>query len=517
MPARAADPAPAAHSLRLAEVVAALSLATDLGTGHPLERSLRACLLGLHFGAELGYDTATLRDIYYTALLRWAGCTADTHRAEIFGDEITLGPQIDSVELWNAAEMIAFLQRTLHQTPQLDEALTTGIQRSQTAAIAGCEIAQNIAARLGFGPTLHAALGQLFERWDGQGVPGRAQGEAVQPAVRVMHIVMDAELFHRLGGPEAAVSVVRRRAGGFYDPDLAERFCRAAPRLFSLLDTPSAWEAALAAEPGERPQLQAAALDDALRAIGDFTDLRSPQRLGHTSAVSQLAEAAARRLGLPADEVTRVRRAGLVHDVGLAGLPKRLGEHPGPLTESEWERLRLHPYYTERILFRPRALAGLSAPAAQHHERLDGSGYHRGLAAAQLAPAARVLAAADVWCALRAPRPHRPAFEPEAAARELRREVTAGRLDSEVVYAVLAAAGQRVGRAARTQVAGLTEREIEVLRLVALGQSNKQIAASLTLAPATVDHHIRHIYAKLGVATRPAATMFALQHHLLSA
>ena len=514
MPTRPADPAP---ELRLAEVVAALSLATDLGTGHPLERSLRACLLGLHFGAELGYDTATLTDIYYTALLRWAGCTADTHRAEVFGDEITLGPQIDSVELWNAAEMLAFLQRTLSQPQLLADALATGIERSQRAAVAECEIAQNIAARLGFGPTLHTALGQLFERWDGRGVPGRAQGEAVQPAVRVMHIVMDAELFHRLGGPEAAVDVVRRRAGGFYDPDLAERFCRAAPRLLRLLDTPSAWEAVLAAEPGDRPTLGAAALDEALRAIGDFTDLRSPQRLGHSAAVAQLAEAAARQLGLPAAEVTRARRAALVQDVGLAGLPKRLGEHPGPLTESEWERLRLHPYYAERILARPRALAGLSAPAGQHHERLDGSGYHRGVSAAQLSPVARVLAAADVWRALGEPRPHRPAFAPEAAALALRREVTAGRLDGDAVNAVLAAAGQPVGRAARTQVAGLTNREVEVLRLVALGHSNKQIAAALTVSAATVDHHIRHIYAKLGVATRPAATMFALQHHLVSA
>ncbi|MBK9055062.1 MAG: hypothetical protein IPL78_30430 [Chloroflexi bacterium] len=177
-------------TLRLAEVVASLSLATDLGTGHPLERSLRACLLAVHFGSTLGLNTAALRDLYYITLLRWVGCTADSHRAELFGDEITLGPQIDSVELWNLSEMLAFLQRVIGQgdpplvrEQKLNDALETGVQRSQVAAIAHCEVAQNIAIRLGLGPLVLTALGQLFERWDGRGVPGLAQGEGLSLAV----------------------------------------------------------------------------------------------------------------------------------------------------------------------------------------------------------------------------------------------------------------------------------------------------------------------------------------------
>jgi HD-GYP domain-containing protein (c-di-GMP phosphodiesterase class II) len=504
--------------------VAALSLATDLGTGHPIERSLRACLLGVHFGAALGLDDQALSDLYYTALLRWAGCTADSHRAELFEDEIALGPQIDRVELWNPAEMLDFLRSTVgrHDPPaererKMNEALATGLQKSQDAARSGCEVAQNIAGRLGLGPSLHEALGQLFERWDGGGVPGQVSGEGLSVAVRVMHIAMDAELFHRLGGEEAAGAVVRRRAGGFYDPALADRFCRDGPRLFKLLDGASVWEAVLRDEPGVRRHLTEVELDQALNAIADFTDLRSPTMLGHSPAVAELAETAARRLGLPAEDTLTARRAGFVHDVGMTGLPLLLCEKPRPLTEGDWERVRLHPYYTERILARPRALAGIGAVASLHHERLDGSGYHRGATAPLLPPTARVLAAADVYRALLEARPYRAALAPEAAADVLRREVRAGRLDGEAVRAVLEAAGHRLppARRAGDQVAGLTERELEVLRLLARSHTNKQIAQALTLSERTVDHHIRHIYAKLGVSTRAGAALFAMQHHLL--
>ncbi len=178
--------------------------------------------------------------------------------------------------------------------------------------------------------------------------------------------------------------------------------------------------------------------------------------------------------------------------------------------------MRLHPYYTERILARPAALARLGAVAALHHERLDGSGYHRGLTASQLPPAARLLAAADVLHALTEPRPHRPARSPQEAADELRRETRAGRLDGDAVACVLAAAGQAPPGARRDLVAGLSAREVEVLRLLARGLSTRQIGEALTISPKTADHHIQHIYAKIGVTTRAGATLFALEHDLLT-
>jgi HD-GYP domain-containing protein (c-di-GMP phosphodiesterase class II) len=510
-----------APKVRLAEVVAALSLATDLGTGHPLERSMHACLLATHFGASLGLDEETLRVIYYVSLLRWVGCTADSSRAELFGDEIALGPQIDSVELWNPAEMLDFLRRTVgrgepaeRRERKVNEVMATGIHRSQVAAVAHCEVAQNIAGRLGFDPAVLAALGQLFERWDGGGVPGRVQGEGLHIAVRVMHIAMDSELFYRLGGSETALAVLRRRSGGFYDPKLTERFCREAPVLFHLFEGGSAWERLLAAEPGKRMDLSALQFDEALGAMADFTDIRSPTTLGHSRAVADLAEGAAGCLGLPAEDTLAARQAGLIHDLGMTSLPMLLCEKASPLTEGEWERVRLHPYFTERILARPLALAHIGQLGALHHERLDRSGYHRGLPGELLPPVARIIAAADMYRALVEPRPHRAALRPEAAASQLRAEVRAGRLDGEAVRAVLETAGHRVGTR-RQQVAGLTDREIEVLRLLARSQTNKQISEQLTISMNTVDAHIRHIYTKIGVSTRAAAALFAIQHQIV--
>jgi HD-GYP domain-containing protein (c-di-GMP phosphodiesterase class II) len=189
---------------------------------------------------------------------------------------------------------------------------------------------------------------------------------------------------------------------------------------------------------------------------------------------------------------------------------------PGPLSEREWERVRMHPYYTERVLARPSMLARLGALAALHHERLDGSGYYRGVKASMLSPAARILAAADVYHAMTEPRPHRRALESEIAAEQLQREVRAGRLDSEAAHAVLGAAGHGVPTRRHELVAGLSEREIEVLRLLARGHSKKQVAGLLIISEKTVSHHTQHIYTKIGVSTRAGAAVFAMEHDLLA-
>jgi HD-GYP domain-containing protein (c-di-GMP phosphodiesterase class II) len=206
----------------------------------------------------------------------------------------------------------------------------------------------------------------------------------------------------------------------------------------------------------------------------------------------------------------------MLHDVGRTAISGGIWAKPGPLTEREWERVRMHSYYTERVLARPATLARLGTIAALHHERLDGSGYHRGSRADLLSPAARILAAADVYHAMTETRPHRPALSPENAAEELQREVRAGRLDSEAARAVLAAAGHRVHKVRHESVAGLSEREVEVLRLIARGHSMKEVAQLLIISQKTVDHHIQHIYTKIGVSTRAAATLFAMQHDLLT-
>jgi putative nucleotidyltransferase with HDIG domain len=340
------------------------------------------------------------------------------------------------------------------------------------------------------------------------------QGEAILRSARIVQVAEEAEVFARIGGVEGAVAEVGKRSGSAYDPLVAECFRAHADALFAGLEVPSAWQAALAAEPGPPVWLPEEQVDGYLGAIAHFVDLKSPFAAGHSTGVAALAADAAAQMGLPEAEVATVRRAGLLHDVGRASVPNRIWEKPGPLTDAEWEHVRLHPYYAERLLGRSDALASVAALAGLHHERLDGSGYYRGLPATLLSPAARVLAAADTYHAMLEPRPYRAPLAPEGAVDALRREVSAGRLDGAAVAAVLRAAGHRVRRR-REWPAGLSSREVEVLRLLARGLSNRAVAHQLVLSEATVAAHIRHVYDKIGVTTRAAATLFAMQHGLL--
>jgi HD-GYP domain-containing protein (c-di-GMP phosphodiesterase class II) len=237
--------------------------------------------------------------------------------------------------------------------------------------------------------------------------------------------------------------------------------------------------------------------------------------MGHATAVAELAAEAARMAGLSAEDVTTLRRSALVEDLGHLGVSNAIWDKQGTLSPSEVERVRLHPYLTERMLSFSPALAPLGTLAALHHERLDGSGYPRGLSGDAVGPAGRVLAAADVYQALVESRPHRPARSPDAAARELRGEVAARRLDGDAADFVLRAAGHRVLRRKRWPM-GLTSREAEVLRLIARGWSNKEIARTLHVSSKTAGSHVEHIYTKIGASNRAQATLFAMRHGLMT-
>jgi HD-GYP domain-containing protein (c-di-GMP phosphodiesterase class II) len=230
--------------------------------------------------------------------------------------------------------------------------------------------------------------------------------------------------------------------------------------------------------------------------------------------VATLAAGAARRLRLDDGEVVAVTRAGHLHDIGRSAVLAQLWEKKGPLSEDDRERLRAHAYHTERVLMRATFLGAAAGIAAMDHERLDGSGYHRRLPPGMLPVTVRVLSAADVYRALGEPRPHRPARNADQAASELRREAREGRLDAEIVEAILGAAGQQTRRPERP--AGLSEREVEVLRQVARGLTNKEIAGALEISVKTAGHHVEHIFSKIGVTTRAGAGLFAMQNDLFA-
>lgn len=519
-----------ASEIRLAELIAALSLATDLGMGQPLEYALSVCVLSVRMGEALGLDESELREVYYLALLRHIGCNAETYTmANLFGDELALRTDAATLDLGRASQAIGLLARSIRKSYadasplQIARLIAQGIAASPQVmkeSFAGfCEVAQQLARRLGFGEGIIHALGQVFERWDGKGTPAGLRGEQIVLSMRLVAVAQDATTFHRLDGNEAAIAMVRERKGTMYDPRIVELFCQQATKLLVGLDEEPSWETVLALEPGPRIYLSDERFDTACQAMADFADIKSPYTLGHSSGVASLAAEAARRCGLPDADALTLMRAGLLHDIGRVSVSAGIWGKSGPLTEREWERVRLHPYYTGRVLARPHLLSQLGVLAALHHERLDGSGYHRGLPASMLSPSARILAAADVYHAMTELRPHRSPLTADAAASQLQREARAGRLDSEAVSGVLAAAGHRVPttRSRRELVAGLSEREIEVLRLLARGHSMKQIASRLTISEKTVDNHIQHIYIKIGVSTRAAATLFAMEQNLVAA
>jgi HD-GYP domain-containing protein (c-di-GMP phosphodiesterase class II) len=513
-------PLPTPQRVRLAEILGSLSLATDLGTGVPLEEALRSCLLATRLAARLGLARAEVQATYYVALLRYAGCTAAAHAiAPILGDEIASGAWFATVDAGDPRAVIAAILghvgageplprragavvRVLASAPQLRE-----------AQVAHCEAASLLAGRFGLDEAVQLALLHSFERWDGKGTPGRVRAERLAFPARVVQVAHDAAVFARVYDPAAAAAMVRRRAGAAYDPAVAAAFAETAPTLFGK-DDAEPWSGVLNAEPEPRRWLAGAAVDAACCAIADFADLKSPFLIGHSRAVADLAAAAASRYRpVPLDEGS-ARRAAWIHDVGRAAVSSAIWDAPRPLHSEEWEAVRLHSYYTERVFARSPLLAPLATLASQHHERLDGSGYHRGAHAPALPLLARLLAAADVYSALRASRPYRAAFGADEAATIVHREASAGRLDAEAAELVLGAAGHRAARVAK-RPADLSDAEVGVLRLVARGLTNRAVAGRLHLSPRTVGNHLQHVYEKAGLSTRAAATLFALQHGLL--
>ncbi len=513
--------------IRLAELIASLSIATDMAMGQPLEFALCSCVLAVRLGDALGWDESALRAAYYQSLLRYIGCNAGTYSlAALFGDEIALRTDYAAVDPGRDAEVLNMVFRFIRQAnagmPPLQfirstlQGMLSARDISKENFAGHCEVAERLAQRLGFEQDICRALGQLYERWDGKGLPNGLKGDQVAPAVLLVTLAQDAITFFRLEGVDAAVSMVRRRSGAAYEPRMVEVFCQRASTLLADLGSDVSWNAVLSLEPGLRSVLTDSQLDTACEAIADFADIKSPYFLGHSRHVADLAAEAGRRAALPESDVTMLHRAGYLHDVGKVGISTGVWDKPAALSDREWEQVRMHPYYTERVFSRPAGLAKLGYLASLHHERMDGSGYHRGMSGAQLSPSARILGAANAYCALIEERPHRPTCSAEEAVNALKNEVRAGHLDSDAVSAVLAAAGHTVRPTRREFVSGLSEREIEVLRLVARGQSMREIAAALTVSPKTVDNHIQHIYAKIGVSTRSGATLFAMENNLLT-
>lgn len=509
------------EQVRAAEVIASLCLATDLAMWFPFEHGLRATLTTMRLCDALGVDGDTASQTYYAALLLYVGCTTDADvQARIAHGSATLSgahAKLFGSVLEGASTAFSVIPDPEAAWPtqvrQVAVGIPKGLRFRVTHFTGYCEVAQMIAKGVGLPPAISTLFFLVTERWDGRSHLRRAKGDEIPLPMRIAHVGADACYQRLMGDDGYVVETIGSRGGHAFDPAVTKAFVNNAPYVLREDDPETVWEEVLAAEPKPWRVLEAEEIDRALVTMGAFADLASPYLSGHARGVGDLAAAAAELMGMSETKVRKIRRAGYIHDVGRAAVPARVWDNAGPLSGDEWEKVRLHPYHTERVLARSSFLVPLGEIASAHHERLDGSGYHRAANAAALPPSARLLAAADAFHSKTEPRAYRPALSPVEAAANLASKAGRGLFDSEMVAAVVEAAGQTPPAIERP--AGLTEREVEVIGLLARGGQAKQIARELKISPRTAERHIQNAYRKIGVSTRAAATLFAMEKGLV--
>jgi HD-GYP domain-containing protein (c-di-GMP phosphodiesterase class II)/DNA-binding CsgD family transcriptional regulator len=531
-PAHVDTPPPG--SLRTADLLGALSLAGDLAVGLQAEHAVRSCYIGMHLADQLHLLPDQKVALYYAELLMDAGCTAWTSQLAAFfmSDEIAARRQLHFyTDERNALQRATWLKNYVAagapphtKMKRIAEVALHGREFREEGFRNTCEVAGRFAARLGMSTEVQTALRSIYEQWDGSG-PNGTRGEQIPITSRIVYATSFLEAFHRMGGRSAALQLARERKDAAFDPAVVEGFLAVSrqPTFWEGLEQESVLPAVLAMEPQSPYRyLREGQLEDVAQSFADYADIKSVYSVGHSRRTAALAVRIARQMRLPADEVTTIRRAALLHDLGLVTVPSFTLEKPqAQLTQVERERLRLHPYHAERIVARVPALARVAPLVAAHHERLDGQGYYRGLSGAQIPVGARIIAVSDYFDELCHDTADQPGLDPEAALQRMGAEVGT-RLCPEAYRSLAQALGTDapapvLGRSPRAPEwpADLTGREVEILRLLARGVSRRQIAEKLVLSEHTVRHHMEHIYDKAGVSTRVAATLFAVEHDLL--
>ncbi len=515
---------------RLAEILAGLSLAEDLGVGHPVDHVLRACCIGMHIAQEMGLPAIQRAELYYTQLLMHAGCTADAadYAALLMGDELTARADFALTDPTSLPDMLGWLWRNVGpdaplaiRLQRIIAVLGRGPSAFMTGLQAVCEVGARIAGRVGMPEPVQRALFNLWECWNGKG-PRGLRGDAIPLYSRIAFTAFLVDSFAAARGPAAAIQAAQAERGKALDPAVVDAFLTNTkhPDFWRFLADDDLWSLVLNLEPDSVYRYVAEERLDAIAcAFADFTDLKSPSLTGHSQRTAGIAAAIARRMALTDTEIADIRRAGMLHDLGSVAVPVRILAKRSTLTSAEEERMRLHPYYSERILNRVPAFARLAAVVGAHHEWVDGRGYYRGLAGEAIPLGARILAVADRYDEIVSePQDEGRAGVPASAEvlARMRREVGT-RLAAAPFDALVEELGGRLEKPARRRElpAGLTERELEVLALVAGGATNREIAHRLAISEKTAGHHLEHIFNKIGVSSRAAAVYFAMQHGLI--
>ena len=409
-------------SVRVSEILAALSFALDLTDGQPMGHTLRSCLIGMEIAQRLGLPLQDRRDLYYALMLKDVGCSSNSARVfELFGgDDHVAKKDLKRVDWANYFRAARFAMAHADPgAPWFKRARRIATLAHQGASVAAelvetrCERGASIVMRLGFGPRVAEAVRSLDEHWDGGGQPRGMQGSEIPLLSRIMGLAQTIEVFTQVGDPNEALAMADDRRGRWFDPTVVDAANGMELQLAKWKEmTESALSSAVAGiEPGGAALLAGpGTLDRIALGFADVVDAKSPFTAAHSYRVTQLSLQIAEVMGYSADQRLLLRRAALLHDIGKLSVPNSILDKPASLTSEEWGAVRMHPFYTQRILLHIRGFKDIAHVAGCHHERLDGTGYHQGLEGQDVPMDALVIATADVFDALSSERPYRPAM-----------------------------------------------------------------------------------------------------------
>jgi putative nucleotidyltransferase with HDIG domain len=441
------DPQP--RLVRRSEIISALSYALDLTEGQPMGHSARTCMIGMRIAKHIGMPLTQQGDLYYALLLKDAGCSSNSSRLFhiINADDIRAKGDLKTTDwtrmgweslhyaLSHVATGLPFLERmrklvSVAATQQVDSKALVQIRCDRGAAIA---------RKMSFPLPVAAAIYSLDEHWNGGGYPDGLRGVNIPVYSRIANLAQTLDVFLVNRGPDAAMEAIGKRSGRWFDPDLvqAARSLAKTGALWNSLESANVLKEVVAMEPEVRQTLASEeSIENICLAFADVIDSKSPFTYRHSNGVASAAVAIGRQLGMNASDLTFLRRAALLHDIGKLSVPNSILEKPGKLTALEWDVVKKHPYYTLEILRRIPGLENMSEVAAAHHEKLDGSGYFRGWTAEQLSTHARILVVADIYDALSAQRPYRDAMALDQVFTIMRKEAPRA-LDADCLEALI--------------------------------------------------------------------------------
>ncbi|HEV8034442.1 HD-GYP domain-containing protein [Yoonia sp.] len=417
----AACPHTPPRALRLGSLLGAMSYALDMTEGQPPGHCIRCCWIGTRIGNALGMNGQAYEDLYFTLLLKDLGCSSNAARiCELYvADDITFKRDFKMIDgSLTAALRFVFtktglgtgLSERLRATVNI---LRNGGEISRELIETRCNRGADIAAKMRFSDAVQEGIRSLDEHWGGGGKPLGLSGDDIPRISNIALMAQVVDIFHSAQGPEAAMTEIEGRAGGWFDPALVAAFkeASAAPDFWTRLNDPCLEELVFSLDPSETAQaVDEDYLDDIASAFSDVVDAKSPFTADHSNRVTLYTDMIAEELGLLAEHRRWLRRAALLHDLGKLAVSNQILDKPGRPDADEWATIRQHPKYSQTILEKVEAFRDIAPVAGAHHERVDGKGYPEGLGGKDLCLEARILAVADVFDALTADRPYRAAM-----------------------------------------------------------------------------------------------------------